>query len=789
MTGISGTPELLAGLGRGRATSSHGRAPRSTYLALAAMLVPALLLLAIGLLAGRPPTEGEVQSGVSVGGHDLGSESWAQASAELSTDLDAYLAEPVTLQIGDRTVEASPQELGLGFDLEATHQRALAIGRGGVVDGARERFEAQLFGSELTPVVTYNAEQYITALTLLADGVLAPPRSASYAFEDNQVVILPSEDGVGIDTTLAVRLLQDAVADFDHGPIEIPTVAIAPEVTTADLERTLDEANRLAGQPVTLFDQGTAWQLSAPELVPLLTVEDGELTLDIAIVEARIGTLSESIHQLARNAQIIRNEDGTFDIQPETSARSLDVEASAAAVRAALERGEYDVTLVVEEEQPLLTTDRLLPLRVELTTLATVGMTMTWPEGAWDLDKAAWASALVYDEQSGAVLVDRQALAGALQGVVAAASRPPTGLRWLGGGLVTTEESQPGLGVDVPASVENIVNAVANGQSQAELVVHETGDPSLAASQIAIRDKLGTSATYYGDSSANRKTNVEVAVQALNGTLIAPNSTFSFNDAIGGTASLDDGYQMGYGIIIGSDGVPRTVPSVAGGICQVATTVFQAAFWAGVPITNRNWHLYWIPKYGSGTGGLQGLDATVDPDYGLDFNFHNPTSDWMAISAWADGEWITIDVWGVNQGWQVVVDSPQITNVVAADTKVYRQEDPSVSPGSQVAVESAQDGFSAAIHRVVKDGAGNVLYDDTFHSFYQPARNVILVAPGYGAGDPEPAAEPVEQAPIEEVPPPEEAPAEEIDDGSGGEESIPESTEPPLVEETPPPEE
>ncbi len=102
--------------------------------------------------------------------------------------------------------------------------------------------------------------------------------------------------------------------------------------------------------------------------------------------------------------------------------------------------------------------------------------------------------------------------------------------------------------------------------------------------------------------------------------LIPPHSTFSFNDAIGGTATLDDGYQMGYGIVI-KGGEILTVPSVAGGICQVATTVFQAAFWAGMPIETRSWHLYWIPRYGNGSGGLTGLDATVDPDFGLDFEF------------------------------------------------------------------------------------------------------------------------------------------------------------------------
>ena len=761
MTGISGTPELLGGLARDSTSNDGGRGPRSqrtTYLAIAAMIVPALLLLAVGILAGRPAAEGEVARGVSVGGHNLSTESWSQASAELSTDLDAYLAESLTLKLGDRTVETTPGELGIGFDLNTTHQRAVAVGRGGLFDGARERFEANVFGTDITPVVTYDSETYVAALTQLGDGVLAPPRSAVYEYDGNEVAIVPSEDGVGIDTALAMQRLEAAAAKFDNGPIEIPLVAIAPDVTTAELETTLADANRLAGQPVNLYDNGIAWQLSAAELVPLLTADGSGLTLDAAALEMRIGTLADTIHQLAQNAKIIRSDDGTFDIQPETPARTLDVEASAAALISAVEQGEYDLTLSVEQQEPLLTTERLADLRIELTTIATRGMTLTWPEGSWSLDKAGWASTLLWDEQSGAVLIDRQALSGVMQGVVAEASRPPTGLRWIGGGLVTTEASQPGIGVDVPASVENAVNAAMAGSGQAELVTHETGDPALAAAEIQIRDKLGSSSTYYGDSSSNRKTNIEVAAQALNGTLIAPNSTFSFNSAIGGTATLDDGYQMGYGIIIGSDGVPRTVPSVAGGICQVATTVFQSAFWAGMPITNRNWHLYWIPKYGSGPGGLQGLDATVDPDYGLDFNFHNPTGDWIALSAWADGEWLTIELIGINQGWQVIVDEPQITNVITADTATHKQEDPSVAPGSQVYVESAEDGFNAAIHRVVKDKDGNVLSDDTFHSYYQPARNVILVAPGEGGdSEPEPAVEeaPAEESVEEEAPEPE----------------------------------
>jgi vancomycin resistance protein YoaR len=281
---------------------------------------------------------------------------------------------------------------------------------------------------------------------------------------------------------------------------------------------------------------------------------------------------------------------------------------------------------------------------------------------------------------------------------------------------------------DAYASIPAVIDAAVYGKEYAELAVHQDTSVDPAALGITIHHVLGSSTTYYGDSSANRKTNVEVAARALNGAMIPPHSTFSFNEAIGGTATLEDGYMMGYGIVA-EGGEVLTVPSVAGGICQVATTAFQAAFWAGMPITERSWHLYWIPRYGNGSGGLTGLDATVDPDYDLDFKFSNPTDDWLAVSAFANGQDLTIEVWGVHRGWTVDVGEPAITNVVEANEEVIRRDEPSMSPGSEVWVEHAQDGFNASIHRVVKDAEGNVLDDTVFNSYYLPASNVVLVGP------------------------------------------------------------
>ncbi|HET9015910.1 MAG TPA: VanW family protein, partial [Thermomicrobiaceae bacterium] len=220
----------------------------------------------------------------------------------------------------------------------------------------------------------------------------------------------------------------------------------------------------------------------------------------------------------------------------------------------------------------------------------------------------------------------------------------------------------------------------------------------------------------------------ELAVKTVTGTLIPPGGTVSFT---GTTDPIDTahGYKLGYGIVAtsGPNGV-ATVPSVGGGICQVSTTLFQAAFWAGMPIVERHYHYYWIASYGQPPAGMKGLDATVDTDAGLDFKFKNPTSDWLAIVATANGSTVHFGLWGTKQNWQVKVDGPVITNVVKADQTMQYQPSSQLAPGTTLYLEAAGDGFDASIHRQVIDN-GKVIDDLTLNSHYVPSANITLVGP------------------------------------------------------------
>ncbi len=238
-----------------------------------------------------------------------------------------------------------------------------------------------------------------------------------------------------------------------------------------------------------------------------------------------------------------------------------------------------------------------------------------------------------------------------------------------------------------------------------------------------LKDRLGSAQTSYAGSIPERAHNVELAAKRLDGARIAPGEVFSFNKAVGPTTLLA-GYKKGYGITI-KDDRPETIPSIAGGICQIATTVFQAAFWAGLPFVERHYHIYWIPRYGVPPSGRLGYDATVD-DPGVDLKFRNTTGDWIRLSSWFDGANVGFVLHGVNPGWKVEAAPSTVRDIVRADTKMFFQDDPTMPAGRQLEVEHAEDGFTLTGYRTVSRD-GKIVDEYVFTNRYLPARNVTLV--------------------------------------------------------------
>ena len=271
------------------------------------------------------------------------------------------------------------------------------------------------------------------------------------------------------------------------------------------------------------------------------------------------------------------------------------------------------------------------------------------------------------------------------------------------------------VAVGVPASTEDI-------EIDAKSSIEAT--PTMPADPSELKDVLGSATTSYAGSVPPRAHNVRLGTSRLNGALVAPGEVFSFNEFVGPT-TLDAGFQKGFGIIL-SGGQAETVESVAGGICQVATTLFQAVYWAGLEVVERWHHYYWIERYGASPSGFTGLDTTVDDPW-VDFKFRNTTGNWIWIESTFDNETITFTIHGINPGWKVVSTEPVITDVIKASQEEVMREDPEMPAGEALLIEHAGDGFEITATRKVIDEDGNVLATYKFVNRYLPSRNVWLV--------------------------------------------------------------
>lgn len=191
-----------------------------------------------------------------------------------------------------------------------------------------------------------------------------------------------------------------------------------------------------------------------------------------------------------------------------------------------------------------------------------------------------------------------------------------------------------GFGFDVEALTQALNTAVPGQVLELDYIwlTPAVTKESLSASMFC--DVLGDMSTTAGWSETRNK-NLRIACAAINGTILMPGETFSFNKLVGATTK-DKGYDQGHGYIDG-----EVAEVIGGGICQVASTLYVASVEADLKIVERYMHAY-MPSYmGAST------DATVYYPY-LDFKFKNDTDRPIMIEATASGAKVTCKILGVD---------------------------------------------------------------------------------------------------------------------------------------------
>lgn len=238
------------------------------------------------------------------------------------------------------------------------------------------------------------------------------------------------------------------------------------------------------------------------------------------------------------------------------------------------------------------------------------------------------------------------------------------------------------------------------------------------ANSFGIKELIGKGYSVFAGSASGRIHNIALAANRLNGILIKPGETFSFNNALG-DISAATGYQSAYIIKEG-----RTVLGDGGGVCQVSTTLFRAALAAGLPIVERHAHAYRVHYYEEG-GYKPGLDATVySPSYDLQFKNNTPGYILIQTQTNLNNLSLTFNLYGISDGRVSTISNQKLWDITPPPPDLY-QDDPTILKGTTKQVDFAAWGAKASFDYKVTRGA-EVLENKTFFSTFRPWQAVYL---------------------------------------------------------------
>src|SRR5205814_6911244 len=240
-------------------------------------------------------------------------------------------------------------------------------------------------------------------------------------------------------------------------------------------------------------------------------------------------------------------------------------------------------------------------------------------------------------------------------------------------GRVHVVASQDGRAVNVPASVESILEAAVSPYRRLARLAVETTPPKLttaAAKGMGVKEAVGTYTTEYG-GVPNRIHNVQLVAHLIDDHLIAPGDEFSFNKTTG-ERNAAKGFLEAPVIVNG-----ELQTGLGGGVCQVSTTVFNAAYEAGLPITERTNHALFISHY------PLGRDATVDYP-SIDLKFVNDTGHWLLLRTYVGSSSLNVVLYGTPQHRRVETTTAPLR--VVAQPPVQKTVDATLKPGA-VAVD------------------------------------------------------------------------------------------------------
>ena len=277
----------------------------------------------------------------------------------------------------------------------------------------------------------------------------------------------------------------------------------------------------------------------------------------------------------------------------------------------------------------------------------------------------------------------------------------------------TVYPEEEGIDFDVEQA-----NTIIAEEKEEYIIPLKITKPSKTVKDIgteAFPDLLATFSTKYNAGNAGRTTNLRLAANKINGTVLLPNEEFSYN-AVVGERTISAGYKMAATYSNGA-----VVDGLGGGICQISSTLYDAVVMANLKITTRRNHQFvtsYVPA---------GKDATVV--WGSqDFKFVNSRKYPVRITATVQGGVATVQVWGIKEEveYDISIKTKKIATI--APTTQYVQ-DPSLASGQQKVVQAGSDGRKVEAYKVMKLNGQVVSTTLLSRDTYNAMKRIVHVGP------------------------------------------------------------
>jgi vancomycin resistance protein YoaR len=512
------------------------------------------------------------------------------------------------------------------------------------------------------------------AIALLVSAIAVFAFRAAFADKVYPAIAVGDVPVGGMTVDQAVAAVEDRAAELEAGTVSFTyqgqtwSPTLSELGATVHVDESVDAAYDLGREDNAVTRLSVTGELlRGDQVVPLRT------SVDRHVLAAWFDSVNADIDDRAVDASLV--VDGAdVTISPERAGTVVNETVATEMILGALDTLEpVDTELPTVVEEPSIHADELAGPQSDLVAAIRQPVEVVFEGESWEIPPADLTEFLTVETAASAggpeveLAFDRDALASWLrENFSDRINRSPVDARiaWSAqaGGLISVDPSVNGAALRSNAFADAVAESFLGDRASVEapVVVTRPTIDSNNLGALGIDGLLGRGDSNFAGGAENRDNNIYVGVELMNGELVAPGEEFSFNSAVG-EITYDRGFVDGGAIENGIIG-----RAVGGGICQVSTTVFRAALVSGMPITAWDPHSLRLLGY-ERDGWTAGFDASIlqsgsDPAHWSDFRFKNDTDGYMLVQAWTDYPYLIVEIYGNDDGRDVMVGDAQFSN-------------------------------------------------------------------------------------------------------------------------------